>query len=141
MFCYPTYNEAKKLRSEMRQNGGKMSFWKTLDIRKNTSVLKLYHWYKGVHDTGLTARKARTKDIWGYTIIERGFHVFTEKPRAEVNLSCDIGQRAIIEVECDIKDFIGADYGTAVFTKVTITPRAWKSYLERRRKIMARRKK
>lgn len=136
MCCYMIPNENKKLRRKMRKNGGKMTFWKTLHIEGNTSCVKRnYVWKKGIHDTGLTAREARVKDAWLDTVIERGFHVYRSKCLAEMSVSNDRHYRAMIEVECDINDFIGADINTAVFTKVTITPRAWKTYLARRREI------
>lgn len=145
MCCYATVKKTDALREKIKANGGKMSFWKLIRVEGNTSYVKrTYVWKKGVHvgvpdcgrDKYSVYTNKREKDLY------YGIHVYVDKEEAEARRNWACGPLgypvALIEVECDEKDLLGCDAYTVVFSKVTVTPRMWKSYLERKRKVLGK---
>jgi hypothetical protein len=133
MCCKATKESTLWLKKLMEKNGGKMTFWKMIRTNCRSYYLMEYVWEMGTQvNSGL--RKPnwnRQKD----SLIYSGFHVYLNKNKAISDVIAfrkDEGV-SLLEVECDVKDLLGAEaffQHTAVFKKVVVTDKGWKKFLK-----------
>lgn len=123
------YSEAstKSLEARMRGNGGKLTCWKVYDVEKGR-LCALIHTHRASSGGEVThgeivsnrmrqspGADAEDSKTLGVCVINRGIHVYTDRDSADAT---EWQADAVVPVQCDVDDLVGAGHGEAVFMKV-----------------------